>query len=311
MDIYRRLDEIPNLKDSVVTMGTFDGLHRGHQEIVKKVITVAHSLKTRAVLITFDPHPRHVLDRGEKLPLLMTIEKKLEFLESFGLDVVIVIPFTEEFSRIPAESFLNDIVVAKLHPRHLIVGYDHHFGHNREGSPEFLKNYARNHTFTVEVVEPFHDENVVISSTRIRELIRSGFVRRASFELGWVYGFKARVVAGAGRGMSLSFPTANFIPVYTNQLIPSSGVYLTRGRINGNNLYGMCNLGIRPTFGEKDFVMEVHFFDGDLHDLHGTVITVEFLERIRDEQKFPSKEALIEQLRQDRATCLELLKKYN
>ncbi|MFQ6611532.1 MAG: bifunctional riboflavin kinase/FAD synthetase [Fidelibacterota bacterium] len=311
MDIYRRIADIPTVPDSVVTIGTFDGLHRGHQEIVKKVITVAHSLKTKAVLITFDPHPRHVLDQGSKLPMLMTIEKKLEFLESLSLDMVIVIPFTEEFSRLPAEAFISDIIVEKLHPRHLIVGYDHHFGHNREGSPEFLTRLARTHNFTLEVVKPFRDANIAISSTHIRELIKAGYIRRASFELGWVYGFKAKVVTGAGRGMSLSFPTANFVPEDENQLCPSNGVYLTRGRINGNNLYGMCNLGVRPTFGEKDFVMEVHFFDANLKDLQGQVITVEFLERIRDEIKFPSKEQLIKQLKQDREICMQLLKKYN
>lgn len=311
MVVYNRLKDIQPLPNSVLTMGTFDGLHRGHQEIVKKVTTIAQSRQTLSVLITFDPHPRHVLESSVPLPMLMSIEKKLEVLEHLAVDQVVVIPFTRRFSRISATRFLDEIVLSKFRPLHIVVGYNHHFGHDREGDAKFLEAYGRKQGFTVGVVPPVRDENMSISSTHIRELIAAGFVRRASFELGWVYGFKARVVRGAGRGKDLHFPTANFIPLEKNQLLPHGGVYLTRGRIDGNNLYGMCNLGFRPTFGEDDFVMEVHFFEKDLDDLYGREIEVEFLERIRDEQKFVDSQHLQHQLEQDQATCLELLQKYN
>ncbi len=311
MDVYRTLDSIPSHPGSVVTIGTFDGCHRGHQEIIKKVKSVAESKDAKSVLITFEPHPRHVLESGKKLSLLMHIDKKLEIMESCHLDVVVVIPFDKPFSEIRAGDFLKDIVVKNFDPSRVIVGYDHHFGHNREGSPEFLKNFGSENGFSVDIVEPISDENITISSTHIRELIKQGFVRRASFELGWVYGFEAHVIHGAGRGKGLGFPTANFIPEEKNQLIPANGVYCIRGRINGNNLYGMCNLGVRPTFDEKDFVMEVHFFDQELDDLYGKMITVEFLERIRDEQKFSDPQDLIKQLKKDKQFCMRLMQKYN
>lgn len=305
------MNTIPEYSQSVVTIGTFDGLHRGHQEIVKKVTNLGQALDSNAVLITFDPHPRHVLDHGTKLPMLMDINKKLELLDSFGLDAVLVIPFNREFSNISAFDFLSDIIVKKFKPSHVIIGYDHHFGHQRGGSSKFLKSFGLKNGFKVEVVGPVSDEDVIISSTHIRELIKSGYVRRASFELGWVYGFEAKVVHGSGRGKNMNFPTANFIPVNDNQLIPAHGVYFTRGRINGNNLYGMCNLGVRPTFSEKEFVMEVNFFQNNLDGFYNNIITVEFLERIRDEQKFSNPQALVEQLIKDKKTCLDLLKKYN
>ena len=310
MDVYRTLNAIPNIPDSVVTIGTFDGCHRGHQEIIKKVKSVAELKRAKSVLITFDPHPRHVLDSGAKLPLLMHIEKKLEILNSLHLDMVLVIPFDKEFSKIKAADFLTDIVVKIFHPSYFIVGYNHHFGFEREGSPQFLKNFANINGFSVDIIEPVSDETVNISSTHIRQLIKQGYVRRASFELGWVFGFNSNVIHGAGRGKSLGFPTANFIPEEKNQLIPASGVYCIRGRINGKNLYGMCNLGVRPTFGETDFVMEAHFIDQDLDNLYNKRITVEFLERIRDEKKFSNPQELIKQLNKDKEFCMRLMQKY-
>jgi len=310
MDVYRQLNNIPTLKASILTVGTFDGLHRGHQEIVKKVTTLAQANAVPSALITFDPHPRHVLDPKNTLPMILSIDEKLKLLATLHLDVVVIIPFNIEFSRMSAETFLQTVVVRQFHPRHVVIGYDHHFGYQREGSPDFLFHYGEQQGITVEIVAPVHDENVIISSTHIRHLIQEGYVRRASFELGWVYGFPARVVHGSGRGRLLEFPTANFIPMEKMQLLPKNGVYLTRGRINGNNLYGMCNLGVRPTFGDGDFVMEVHFFHKQLVDLYDREIRVEFLERIRDEKKFVDAEHLKQQLREDRRICKQLLAKY-
>ena len=199
----------------------------------------------------------------------------------------------------------------RLNASKIIVGYDHHFGFNRDGSPDFLKNESSDSNFEVEIVEPISDQEMIISSTHIRQSIQNGYVRRASFELGWVFGFEAKVVTGSGRGKELGFPTANFIPIEKNQLIPANGVYCIRGRINGNSLYGMCNLGVRPTFDETDFVMEVHFFQNKVDDIYSKIITVEFLERVRDEKKFSNPKELIKQLEKDKEICMRLIQKYN
>ena len=311
MEIYRELDKIPQFKDSVVTIGTFDGCHRGHQDIIKKVIYNSEINGSNSILVTFEPHPRHVLQPEVKLPILMHIDRKLDFLKSFNLNATVVIPFDEEFSKMTANDFLKNIILKQLNASKVIVGYDHHFGFNRDGSPDFLKDESTNSNFEVEIVNPISDQEMIISSTHIRQSIQNGYVRRASFELGWVFGFEAKVVTGSGRGKELGFPTANFIPIEKNQLIPANGVYCIRGRINGNSLYGMCNLGVRPTFDETDFVMEVHFFQNEVDDIYSKIITVEFLERVRDEKKFSNPKELIKQLEKDKEICMRLIQKYN
>ena len=311
MEIYRELDKIPQFKDSVVTIGTFDGCHRGHQDIIKKVIYNSEINGSNSILVTFEPHPRHVLQPEVKLPILMHIDRKLDFLKSFNLNAVVVVPFDEEFSKMTANDFLKNIILKQLNASKVIVGYDHHFGFNRDGSPDFLKDESTNSNFEVEIVDPISDQEMIISSTHIRQSIQNGYVRRASFELGWVFGFEAKVVTGSGRGKELGFPTANFLPIEKNQLIPANGVYCIRGRINGNSLYGMCNLGVRPTFDETDFVMEVHFFQNEVDDIYSKIITVEFLERVRDEKKFSNPKELIKQLEKDKEICMRLIQKYN
>ncbi len=311
MVIYQDLDNINRLDASVLTMGTFDGLHRGHQEIIQRVVHHAKAVNLPSVLITYDPHPRYILNKIDDIPLmLMSVDKKLELLKGFGLDVVLVVPFTHTIANLTASDYINNIVCENFNPKHVVIGYDHHFGQSRKGSPKSLQTICANAGFTVDIVQPVSDEGQVISSTRIRELIESGFVRRASFELGWVYGFESHVVHGAGRGRELSFPTANFIPLDKNQLLPKNGVYCTRGRVDGQQLYGMCNLGVRPTFEEKEFVMEVHFFNEIPRDLYGQTITIEFLERIRDEKKYDSVDLLIQQLEIDKNRCFDIIKKY-
>jgi len=311
MEIIRSLNESINLEASVLAMGTFDGLHRGHQQIIRKAVTAADTLGIPSVLITFDPHPRHILKKtAPKLPMIVSIEKKLELLKDLGLDYVLIVPFTDEFSLWSPDRFLNEIVIEKFHPKHIIIGYDHHFGRNREGSPEYLTKFCKKRDIDLDIIAPVSDQGINISSSHIRQLLRDGFVRRASFELGWIYGFSAKVVHGAGRGRTLHFPTANFVPLERHQILPKSGVYFTRGRVRGQLLYGMCNLGVRPTFDEGEYVMEVHFFDENIDGLYNQTILIEFLERIRDENKFPSRDALIKQLTIDRETCLKHLEKY-
>ena len=312
MEVIRSLDNFKPLKGSVLTIGSYDGIHRGHLEIISSIVHYGRARGLPSTLITFEPHPRHILERSkEKLPVLMRIEEKLDIIEKIGIEIVYVINFTDEFSNIKAIDFLDNIVVPFFNPKCIIVGYDHHFGNKREGGPDFLNRYCKNKSIEIEIVGPISDDGHNISSTRIRKLINDGFVRRANFELGSVYGFNAKVVKGAGRGKELNFPTANVIPLHDNQLMPRSGVYFIRGRFIGQHAFGMCNFGVRPTFEEKDLVMEIHFFLEESSELYGKEIRVEFLERIRDEKKFPSPKDLVKQLIKDKQKCLELKGKYD
>ena len=310
MNIFTEIEKIKNCDDCVLTIGSYDGLHRGHQDIIKTLTTTAAAKSKKSALITFDPHPRHVLDNNKKLSLIISMKQKIYLLEKLGIDILLVIPFTKEFSQIPAENFMENVIMKYFSPSGIVIGYDHHFGYKREGSPEFLQEYANRRGINIDIINAVTDDKVVLSSTHIRDLISNGFVRRASFELGWVYGFYAKVVHGSGRGKDLEFPTANIVAIEKNQLMPKTGVYLARGRVNDDFIVGMCNFGTRPTFNERELVMEINFFTSSLDDIYNREIYIEFLERIRDEKKFDNPDQLVQQLHQDRKYCLELKKKY-
>ncbi len=311
MDVYRSISEIQPISHSVVTMGTYDGIHRGHQEIIKRTVAYAKAVGSVSVVITFYPHPRTVTSTDHKdVALILQLDDKISIMKDLDVDYLLIIPFSEEVRALTASQFLNDIVMKNFKPSKFVIGYDHHFGFKKEGSPEYLSDYATQHGIEIDIIEAISDEGSIISSTEIRRLISEGYVRRASFELGWIYGFPAKVVHGAGRGKKMEYPTANFVPLEKSQLLPKNGVYLTRGIVDGQTLYGMCNLGIRPTFDEGEFVMEVHFFEKEMKDLYDEDIRIEFLERIRDEIKFSSEQKLIEQLDKDKTHCMALLAKY-
>jgi len=310
MNIFTEIEKIKNCDDCVLTIGSYDGLHRGHQDIIKTLTTTAAAKSKKSALITFDPHPRHVLDNNKKLSLIISMKQKIFLLEKLGIDILLVIPFTKEFSHMKAENFMDNVIMKYFSPSGIVIGYDHHFGYKREGSPEFLQEYANRRGINIDIINAVADDKVVLSSTHIRDLISNGFVRRASFELGWVYGFYAKVVHGSGRGKDLEFPTANIVAIEKNQLMPKTGVYLARGRVNDDFIVGMCNFGTRPTFNERELVMEINFFTSSLDDIYNREIYIEFLERIRDEKKFDNPDQLVQQLHQDRKYCLELKKKY-
>ena len=310
MKVYTQTDQVKNCAECVLTIGSFDGLHRGHQDIIKTLTTSASAKGKKSALITFDPHPRHILDKDKKLSLIISMQQKRILLEKLGIDVLLIIPFTKEFSHMTAEDFMDNIIMRYFSPSGIVIGYDHHFGYKREGSPDFLKKYALSRDISLDIIKAVTDDKVVLSSTHIRELISNGFVRRASFELGWVYGFNAKVVQGSGRGKGLDFPTANIVATEKNQLMPKTGVYLARGRVIDDFIVGMCNFGRRPTFNERELVMEINFFTSSLDDIYNREIYIEFLERIRDEKKFDNPDQLVQQLHQDKKYCMELKKKY-
>ena len=311
MEILRSLDSFIPLESSVLTIGSYDGIHRGHQKVLSTVVEHSKLRKVPSVLVTFDPHPRYVLHHNAKeLSLIMGIEQKLEIIESIGINIVYIINFTRKLSKTTAREFLETIIHSFFSPIYMIIGYNHHFGKNREGNAEFLLKYCKEKSIELDIIESVSDNEKSISSSRIRQLIIDGDIRKANLILGSVFSFKGVVVKGAGRGVGLNFPTANIIPVDNKQILPKIGVYFVRGRIIGHNAYGMCNLGVRPTFEENELIMEVHFFLDEVDNLYGKEVTIEFFERIRDEKKFPTSEKLVKQLQKDKHKCLSIKGKY-
>ena len=311
MEIYRTIENFLPLSNSVITMGSYDGLHRGHFQIINRVQTIADSMRSVSIVITFDPHPSHVIKKGFKnIKLIMSIDKKIEIFKTLNIDKLIILEFNDNLMKINAKQFMDEIIVKYLNPKYIVAGSNHFFGHNRSGDSAFLTDYCDANKIGIEIVNPIADGNVIISSTNIRKLITNGYIRRANYELGSIFGFNAKVVHGSGRGRGLKFPTANLLPIEKNQLLPKKGVYFTRCIINGLTHYGMCNFGTRPTFEEDDLVLEVHLLNDYSEDLYNHIVWIEFLERIRSEVKFSSANELTKQLFKDKSKCLELKDKY-
>ena len=300
MRIFNDLDTIGEIQNPVVTIGTFDGVHLGHQKILHTLKNEAESVQGESVLLTFYPHPRMVLfPESHGLKLLQTQAEKIDKLEKNGLQNLVVYPFSFEFSRLTALEFIRDILVNKLHVRKIVIGYDHQFGKNREGSIAYLKDIAD--TYEFEVIEiPAQDiDEVNVSSTKIREALLQGDVQRANMFLGETYQLSGTVIRGKALGRTIGFPTANIDVNSDLKLIPGIGVYAVEVLVDGQVYRGMLNIGLRPTVVSSDVVnLEVHILDFH-QDIYDKNITVRFMDRVRDEQKFESVEALKEQLKND------------
>jgi riboflavin kinase/FMN adenylyltransferase len=298
--IFNDLDTIGEIQNPVVTIGTFDGVHLGHQKILHTLKNEAESVQGESVLLTFYPHPRMVLfPESHGLKLLQTQAEKIDKLEKNGLQNLVVYPFSFEFSRLTALEFIRDILVNKLHVRKIVIGYDHQFGKNREGSIAYLKDIAD--TYEFEVIEiPAQDiDEVNVSSTKIREALLQGDVQRANMFLGETYQLSGTVIRGKALGRTIGFPTANIDVNSDLKLIPGIGVYAVEVLVDGQVYRGMLNIGLRPTVVSSDVVnLEVHILDFH-QDIYDKNITVRFMDRVRDEQKFESVEALKEQLKND------------
>lgn len=308
MRIFRSIEAFEGTRNAVVTTGTFDGVHVGHRKIILRMREVAKKVDGETVLLTFDPHPRMVLfpdDHG--LQLLTTLDEKIALLEEAGVDNLIIHPFTREFSRITSIDFVRDILVEKLGTYRLVIGYDHHFGRNREGSFEHLVEFGPLYGFEVEEIPALEVQDVSVSSTKIRKALEEGDVATATEYLGAHYRLNGFVVEGNKIGRTLGFPTANIRVENTNKQIPADGVYAVIVVVNGKKLKGMLNIGQRPTVNAlQSRTIEVHIIDYD-GDLYGSSIELQFIHRVRNEQKFNGLDELRAQLEKDKAQTLSML----
>lgn len=295
-------------ENSVVTVGTFDGVHEGHKSLIQKVVAKAQNRGARSVVISFDPHPREILNSGNmQIRLLTSLEERSEILGDLGVDELIIIPFDRDFSLLTAEEFIRDIIHAKIGVSEFVIGYDHQFGRNREGTIETVQELGRNLGFDVHVVEAHEVDEITVSSTSVRNaLANEGDVKLAWNFLGRPYKLTGYVSHGDKRGKQLGFPTANIQPDHPKKIIPFRGVYAVDVEIEGKTWRGMMNIGVRPTFdGSEQETLEVNLFDFD-RDIYGMQLVVYFLERVRDEKKFNGKQELIEQLNVDKQRCLKV-----
>lgn len=307
MKIYEGLEYFKPVKNAVVTSGTFDGVHLGHQKILKRIRSIADEIKGETILITFWPHPRLVLYPEEhNLRLLSTFEEKTRLLREFGINHLLTIPFTKEFSEMTSEQFIQQILIDTLQTRKLVIGYDHRFGKNREGSFEYLKANIHHYSFDLEEIAREDIDNVGISSTKIRLALEKGEVEVANEFLGRDYELNGIIIKGQQLGRSIGFPTANIHITHDYKLIPCDGAYAVLAQIEGNNFKGMLNIGIRPTVNGSSQTIEVHLFDfeGDLYDKR---ICVKLKSYLRPEIKFSGLEELQQQLKKDKEDALRIL----
>jgi len=287
------------LEKAVVTLGNFDGVHLGHQKIFELVIQKAREIGGESVVYTFEPHPMKVLYPGKRMPLITSYKERARLVEEMGIDVLVSAPFDLEFAKMEASDFVRDVLVGAIGARIVLVGYDYAFGKGRRGDTELLKKMGEEMGFEVVVVPPVMLNGSAVSSSRIRSVIEEeGDVALAARMMGREFSVTGKVVEGHRRGKALGFPTANL--QVESELMPRPGVYAVKVGIveTGGTFGGMANLGTNPTFGNGTLSFEVHLFDFQ-GDLYGKELTVSFVDRLRDERKFPSPEALVEQLRKD------------
>lgn len=285
-------------QSSVLTIGTFDGVHIGHQKIIQRLNEIKNKSVERSMILTFYPHPRRVLDQSKDIKMLTTMEEKTHLLEKFGLDDLIIEPFTKEFSRLSALDFVRNILVNQLNIKKLVIGYDHHFGKNREGNFEQLIEFGDLYDFSVEKISAQEIESVSVSSTKIRKAIENGDITTANKYLGYNYLLTGEIIKGKGIGRQINFPTVNLKIAEDFKLIPKKGVYVVRAHFNKNTVFGIMNIGFRPTVGGKGQTIEIHLLDFQ-GDLYGDKLQVEVLTRLRDEKKFESIDDLASQISKD------------
>lgn len=298
MKVSHSISSFNATKKTIITLGTFDGVHLGHQAILKKLVSATEKGTYESLVLTFYPHPRMILNQEGAMHLLNTIEEKTILLEKFGIDHLIVHPFDDAFSKLSAEAFVKNILVDQLNIHKIIIGYDHRFGENRSANITDLIHFGKQYNFEVAQINAEEINEITVSSTKIRTALLEGAIELANQYLGYDYFFSGKVIKGKQLGRTIGFPTANIKLSETYKLIPKNGVYIVYSTLNNKRVYGMMNIGHNPTVGENNKTIEVHYFDVN-EDLYDKIRTVAFLKFIRTEEKFDSIDALKIQLNKD------------
>lgn len=309
MNIFYQIDDVPYEEHSIITIGTFDGIHRGHQQILNRMKAEAISSGRRQIVVTFEPHPQIIVQRTDKpeIHLLTTISERLELFEQNEVENVLVIDFTYEFSKLEPEEFI-ELLHSKIGFKKIFVGYDHNFGKDRKGNINTLIYLSQKLGFELEKCEPFYWENKIVSSTLIRNLLNNGELEKANDLLSYNYFIEGKVQFGRGMGAQLGYPTANIKPENIHKLFPKKGVYLVTSNIDGEQKYGIANIGTRPTLtNDKKITLEVNYLDFD-GDLYNQRLKVTFIKYLRDEIKFGNTNELVNQIKQDERKARKLIK---
>lgn len=313
MRVYKDIDALPEFRNAVLTIGTFDGVHIGHQKIISQMQSVAQSCDGETVIITFHPHPRTVVREGVgSVPILTTLPEKIALLDQFGVDNLVIAPFNQAFAQLSAEEYITTFLVQKFHPKAIIIGYDHRFGHDRKGDYQMLEQYGQKYGFAVIEIPEQVSQEIAVSSTKIRESLLNGAIDTTNSCLGHPYFFEGTVVKGNQLGRTIGFPTANISIDNADKLIPANGVYAVRVSFKSPNAHegkiwkGMMNIGVRPTVGGIARTIEVHILDFD-QVIYGEILQIQVIAFLRSEIKFSGLDALKEQLTKDRIAVDELL----
>ena len=308
MVVYEKLDNLPLINSSSLTIGSFDGIHVGHLEILKKLIQLSSSSNSTSVVITFNPHPRSILSPKifKKNIMITSLVKKIEIFKSIGIDIVLVLPFNKNLSLMTADNFLEKIIIKKFKPKDIVIGYDHHFGYKRAGNSLFLEKKSKKFNFQLHQIDKQSKNGYKISSSLIRQMLNTDNIEIVNSLLGWNYELKGTIIKGKGIGKTIGFPTANINPVDKNQIIPKNGVYFINIKINTQTYSGMCNIGLRPTVKGKDLSIEVNIFTEKNINIYGKTVSVIFLNYLRNEIDFQTINKLKEQLIKDKNNCIKI-----
>tara|TARA_B100001057_G_C22849185_1_gene950265 strand:- start:442 stop:1374 length:933 start_codon:yes stop_codon:yes gene_type:complete len=310
MQVHYGFESYKNIKNPIVTVGTFDGVHFGHQKIIQRLQKIAKKNNGESVLLTFDPHPRKILLNDQGLKLIHTINEKINILENLGLDHLVIYPFTLEFSKFSAKRYIDELLIQKLGTHTLVIGYDHHFGNDREGNIDLLKKYEKSNPFYLEEIKAHEIEEIKISSTKVRSAIEKGNIHLVNDYCGHFYEFSGEVVHGNGIGKTIGTPTANIKLNSNEKIIPLDGVYAVVCQIKDANYKGIMNIGFKPTVDEgQKRTVEIHLFDYE-KDIYGQDLRTKVIERIRDEVKFNSLKELKSQILKDNEKAKIILESF-